>query len=828
MKSVRIQLAVGLLGYLLLMVLQPFADQTKDWEFKLDRGQAIDNARLAASRLGLDAKDWQPAVVAITTRASRALAERSPQSSATRFATPVQTFVRLDSPQNEDGFMAVFGHDGRLRRYQLLQGEERDSMLDDISGAESLGGIRGPIVNTQAFPTPLEPPRSGLSANEEPPAPVLEAMRMLAGSDAGEFRMEFAPRHSDGALYYNFLAASLADEAATPEVTVGVRDEMVVQARLGLRMEPSFATELGSLRSPMAGLSGAWVLLLTLAAMVAPILYLAGALNREIRHGIIFRSILLLTACYAVFAIWSGGADQNRLAGDSAAELAAALVLQTVLVFGILLGPMTAVGFMFSNRKEPGVNLAWELAVRGRLRLRPVGLAAFWGALAGGLFAAVPYAAVVLFPGTELDPSDPRPWVAPAPWLGAFDFFRPHDGPLFAFVLLFGFLVPTIRRYIRWPRIAQAVVFASALTVIAPTSFRTSLPAALIGSVLIAALALHVHRRWGLLGVASMLFASQAAIGALSMLGQPSPSLQWNGWIAVALLTALVGLAGRVARSGQAFDLNAEVRRRLMMAEQVAQSRRAERDKLMAEFAVAAKAQQMILPKAPPRLEGYQLAAHCQPAREVGGDLYDFLPLGEGGWGLAVADVSGKGVPAALYMTLTKGLLASVSQESNRARDIVSEVNRHLYQCAKRNVFVTLALSVLDPDSGKARCVRAGHNPAIWRRAARGQTVALKPSGIGLGLAGERLFERSLTVEEIEMAEGDSLVLYSDGIPEAMNAQGDEYGDERFQRTIAESEGLSAQEMRDRVLADVRTFVDGHPASDDITLVVLKRESART
>jgi sigma-B regulation protein RsbU (phosphoserine phosphatase) len=246
---------------------------------------------------------------------------------------------------------------------------------------------------------------------------------------------------------------------------------------------------------------------------------------------------------------------------------------------------------------------------------------------------------------------------------------------------------------------------------------------------------------------------------------------------------------------------------------------------LLAEFSVAQKAQAQMLPLRPPDLPGLDVAAICRPAREVGGDLFDFVSLKDGRWAFVVADVSGKGVPAALYMTLTKGLLVSVAADHADPDRIIKEINGHLYRGGRRGVFVTLALAAIDPEARTIQCVRAGHNPLLWRQTRRGRTIWLSPAGIGLCLAAGRLFDRSISVESIQLEPGDFFVLYSDGITEAMNSNGDEYGQERLSEVLSRSDALEAAETCDRVLAEVAAFAGSTPQHDDITLVVVRVRS---
>ena len=249
---------------------------------------------------------------------------------------------------------------------------------------------------------------------------------------------------------------------------------------------------------------------------------------------------------------------------------------------------------------------------------------------------------------------------------------------------------------------------------------------------------------------------------------------------------------------------------------------RAEREKLLAEFSLAHRAQQDMLPQTPTSIPGYSLAASCTPSLEVGGDLYDFFRLPDGRFGFGVADVSGKGVPAALYMTLTKGLLASITKNNSELVGVVEEVNRHLHGVTRKKVFVTMALGFLDADGRLLECVRAGHNPMVWRQAALDTTTLVSPGGLGLGITASRIFGTQLKVARLQLSLGDAVVFYSDGITEAMNSTLEQFGEERLMAAVQKADRLDAAAARDSILDDVRAFLGGVHPQDDMTLVVLR------
>jgi hypothetical protein len=249
-----------------------------------------------------------------------------------------------------------------------------------------------------------------------------------------------------------------------------------------------------------------------------------------------------------------------------------------------------------------------------------------------------------------------------------------------------------------------------------------------------------------------------------------------------------------------------------------------QRERLKAEFSLAQQAQQRMLPQEPPELNGFSVAASCQPARDVGGDLYDYFSLPGGITGFCVADVSGKGMPAALYMTLTKGLIAAASPESRSIVELASKINRHLHIACKRKVFVTAILAALDPKSRQVDYVRAGHNPALLYEAESRKARYLNPAGIGLGLTGPNLFDRGTKAGSLTLGTGDTLILYSDGVTEAMDEQLAQFGEERLQQSVERCAHGSAPYILSEIKKDLAKFTGAEPAHDDVTLLVLQAQ----
>ncbi|MCY4583108.1 MAG: SpoIIE family protein phosphatase [Chloroflexi bacterium] len=249
------------------------------------------------------------------------------------------------------------------------------------------------------------------------------------------------------------------------------------------------------------------------------------------------------------------------------------------------------------------------------------------------------------------------------------------------------------------------------------------------------------------------------------------------------------------------------------------------RDKLVSlqrELDVASQMQQSILPTQFPRGDGFETFGSMEPARNVGGDFFDVVLLDDGQIGLAIADVSGKGVPAALFMMSSRTLLKGSAIGLTEPGKVLREVNNLLAEDNESAMFVTVLYAVYDPATGHLSYANGGHNlPVIFH--GDGSCIVL-PYTEGLALA--VLAGMEFDTGEVTLAPGDTLVLYTDGVTEAMDAENVEFGMERLQAVFASGAPESAEAANEAVFAAVREFVAGAPQSDDITCLTLRRIGA--
>ncbi|NUN70795.1 MAG: SpoIIE family protein phosphatase [Bacteroidetes bacterium] len=247
-----------------------------------------------------------------------------------------------------------------------------------------------------------------------------------------------------------------------------------------------------------------------------------------------------------------------------------------------------------------------------------------------------------------------------------------------------------------------------------------------------------------------------------------------------------------------------------------------ERERMAKELEIARAVQMKLLPKENPVITGYDIAGICLPAYEVGGDYYDFVDLGPSKIGIAIGDVSGKGVPAAIYMTLTKGILQSHAEENISPKNVLSKVNRLMYRTIEKNSFVSMFYAIIDLQSKRLRYSRAGHNPVILAGLRDEKQEFLTPKGVALGLDDGGVFDAVLEEREYDLRSGDILVFYTDGFTEARNGAGEEFTETRLLRSVAEAKERSAAEIIDVVVRDAKRFAGEAEQHDDMTMVVVK------
>ena len=380
---------------------------------------------------------------------------------------------------------------------------------------------------------------------------------------------------------------------------------------------------------------------------------------------------------------------------------------------------------------------------------------------------------------------------------------QPPDALAYALGVTIGALVLARRR---WP---LGVLAASVVTL--QVYYLANYPGMLAAVPLAVALytaAAAGYLRWSLV-IAAWYWVPPLLFAVRGDLGPVVPAL--DGLVRDGAILLAVLLFGDAVRSHRA-----------LMAEAEEQLRRAEedREREARELSAARVIQQQLLPKEMPSLPGWRAAAYYRPAREVGGDFYDFLELPDGQVAIIAGDVTDKGIPAALVMATTHSILRGDKPEVVSPGAVLARANDRLYPDIPAHMFVTCLYAVLDPANGRLRYANAGHNPP-YAATADGVTE-LRARGMPLGAMPGMSYEEN----EVYLAPGESVLLHSDGLAEAHNSAGEMFGFPRLQKVVENSGG--GERLIEESLSELREFVGGDwEQEDDITLVALQRDRSK-
>jgi serine phosphatase RsbU (regulator of sigma subunit) len=769
-RRLLVALLLAATGYGSFALLFPRYDNSTTWHQELGRSDAILRGRMiVGDAAGIDVSGWQATVGTHNDDALRRYLQEMKQAPIPGYLNPLATYMIFRKPGSDDNV----------------------GLALTAAGKPSALFIHRHSVRAQGAAQP---------ATEGAARAALG--RFLSGPPIGT--LSSAKRESDG-MRFEWVGTPPHLSRLTLTTECLMRDGHPVEMKVTYALPPESTTTRDRL-----------VLVRPLIAFLTQVAAIVMAIIATVRKRFPGRLlvVLMVVAFVSAFAdrVVSPVLDATAL-DNTENFFRTKMIKDAVVAVGIAaaMGSSWAAGHAASRRRFPLSTARFDALLRGNVLSRSVASSIAVGMMSAGILAALPY------------------WLAAVHLAGVSSVAGAASGSLFdpsysaalvplrllPLMLALAFAVPIVNG-IRHPAAAWALGAVLGALIIPGADRLLSVPASIVLAILIFLFYDQLLRRVDLIAVFAAATASSAVTFAATLLAQPAPSLRASG------STILLGLgitgAGFLARSLTPGNEEPEP---LESWSSLDTATVGERERLLEEMSVAREAQQRMLPMAPPAIPGFSVASICRPAQGVGGDLYDFIPLEQGRWGIAVADVSGKGLPAAMYMSMTKGLLLAAADERSDALEILTDVNAGLYSVGQRNVFVTMFFAVLEPGSRGVEFVRAGHNSALWRRAVRRETVSLTPRGIALGMSGTRLFTRSCATQKLVMEDGDSLFIYSDGVTEAMNQDSEEYGDDRLATVIARTEGLDAAAARDLIIGDVSAFVGATPPSDDLTLVVV-------
>ncbi len=245
-----------------------------------------------------------------------------------------------------------------------------------------------------------------------------------------------------------------------------------------------------------------------------------------------------------------------------------------------------------------------------------------------------------------------------------------------------------------------------------------------------------------------------------------------------------------------------------------------EQERYREELRLAHEAQMRLLPQKMPSVKGMDISGFCLTANDIGGDFYDVIEVDSGRLDIVIGDVSGKGASAAFYMAELKGAIQTLSKHFSSPKEILMEMNGFLHKHFEPQTFVTMIYGILYPAKRELQFVRAGHPPVGLIRK---ETLSwIETEGLGLGMAPNAVLEKTLSVKTLRLKKADTVVFYTDGLVEARNIENEEFGEDALKEMLTRLNGLESEEMLQQVQKQMRSFTEGIPRHDDITLVIFK------
>ena len=362
--------------------------------------------------------------------------------------------------------------------------------------------------------------------------------------------------------------------------------------------------------------------------------------------------------------------------------------------------------------------------------------------------------------------------------------------------------------------LTSAILFIPSLFYELPYGEYLILPRILF-SIALAAAMIFLFLRYDFLTVlvASALF--NLANGLIPIFNSHNPFFEVNSIIVIAFLLVPFVVSFVALWQKQHFELTVDLLPKHIR-------RISERERMARELEIAKNVQNNLLPRTNPSISHFEFGGICIPALEVGGDYYDFVQMHDGLVGTAIADVSGKGLPAAIYMTLTKGALQAYAEDEPSPRKVLSKINSIVYRSVARGTFISMIYAVMDTKTRTVRFARAGHNPLVFFSTDNDSAKLFTPNGLALGLDNGNKFDPTLEEMEINLKPGDVLVFYTDGFSEAMDPRSNEFGEARLVELIETTRHLPVNEMLEKIESGVKKFVGNAPQHDDMTMVAIK------
>jgi sigma-B regulation protein RsbU (phosphoserine phosphatase) len=248
-----------------------------------------------------------------------------------------------------------------------------------------------------------------------------------------------------------------------------------------------------------------------------------------------------------------------------------------------------------------------------------------------------------------------------------------------------------------------------------------------------------------------------------------------------------------------------------------------ERRKLDDDLQLASEIQKILLPDQSPKIDGFDVVARNYPAQQLSGDYFDFIQVDENHYGVAIADVSGKGVPASIIMAMCRSILRSKAIDNPSPAEVLKAVNRQISPDIRKDMFITMIYLVMNTKTHEVKIARAGHELPLLLGKAQGELTSIQSPGLALGIDDGEIFDEVMEEKSVKLEIGDTLLLYTDGASEALDSQGQEFGRENLISSLKNGSSLLAFDLLDNIVERVRRHIGTQSQLDDITLAIIRR-----
>lgn len=476
------------------------------------------------------------------------------------------------------------------------------------------------------------------------------------------------------------------------------------------------------------------------------------------------------------------------------------------LILLLLTTPLVALNDSLVRQKWPDKINTFDSLLRGNLRLQPVGKAILQG-LSIGLGAlglsSILNAILVSYGGYTH-----RIFITPLSGSLAFvwaTFCALGQALVIGFVALFVATLISLRFHGIYTAMLTGLVWLILLT---STNERYSSLLNFAAFALIhASVTVYLVYKRDLLTLITAHFSSLLCLAAVEMVFLGGRVYLLNGLAAFAVLGIVAYASKRIADGEQSIPVVDYVPKYIKKLKA--------RERIERDIEIARELQFQFLPQQLPVHSRFEIATLFNPAHEVGGDYYDFVELGSDRLGIVIADVSGKGIPAAFYMTMVKGIMQTQAHQEDTPADLLKQINRVVYKCTGSNIFITLFYAIIDAGQGTLTYSNAGHNPPLLI-SQNGCTRELDRGGMVLGVMPKPTYEE----ETITLSQGDRLLLFTDGVIETTDVLGEEFGTERL-ISILKQNFSSPAETINAISKELSTFSAGTPQADDTTMIIV-------